>query len=32
VSRRQLFDSVKHVVTGVMEGFNGSLFAYGQVR
>lgn len=28
----QVFDSVKHVVEGVMEGFNGSLLAYGQVR
>lgn len=30
-TQEQIFDSVKHVVEGVMEGFNGSLLAYGQV-
>lgn len=30
-TQEQIFGAVRHVVQGVMEGFNGSLLAYGQV-
>lgn len=29
-TQKDIFDSVAHVVQGVLEGFNGSLMAYGQ--
>lgn len=29
-TQKDIFESVAHVVQGVLEGFNGSLMAYGQ--
>lgn len=31
-AQADVYESVRHVVLGVMDGFNGTLLAYGQVR
>lgn len=31
-SQEEIFDTVKEVVQGALEGYNGTIFAYGQVK
>ena len=31
-TQADVYASVRHVVTGLMEGYNGTVFSYGQVR